>query len=91
MGMAYMPNQTILEEPKKLMRFVLTDGESFARCAVTGKALLAAAGLANASAEELKEIFLTHLPKIQRVAERKYEAGQCEETGTFLVRASDLR
>ena len=93
-----MPNTSITFEPgsgryesgAKIFRFNAYDGDRHVLCAISSEAFEALSGTLHLEAAWANVMFVSWEDDIFDIARAKYQAGDMQDGGTLVVRASDI-
>jgi Protein of unknown function (DUF1488) len=89
MALTFRPNRAVYHSASGVVRFFATHGLLFVRCGVSKDALIAINGACPEGAA-LERIYMRHLARIQKIADRKHRAGQVDKDGMIVVHEHDL-
>ena len=90
MALRFSPGRAIYDPRHRWVRFFARDELRLVPCAVTRKALTAAAGQAALGSDHALYIYSRVKKQVQAVASTKYHDHDLEEGGIVLVRKRDL-
>ena len=90
MALRFSPGRAIYDPRHRWVRFFARDEPRLVPCAVTRKALTAAAGQAALGSDHALYIYSRVKKQVQAVASTKYHDHDLEEGGIVLVRKRDL-
>ena len=90
MPLKFTPSRAVYDPERRMVRFLARDENLLVRCAVTRRALAAAAILYSLERDEPLVLYRALRARIQAIAKEKYRKRQREEDGVIVVRRRDL-
>ena len=90
MPLKFTPERAIYDAERQMVRFLARDESHLVPCAVTGRALAAAALAHSLEKSEPLLVYRTFKAVIRAAAQEKYRKRLVEEDGLVIVRRKDL-
>ena len=90
MPLRFTPERAIYDAERQMVRFLARDESRLVPCAVTGRALAAAALANSVEKSDPLLVYRTFKAVIRAAAQEKYRKRLIEEDGVVVVRRKDL-
>jgi hypothetical protein len=90
MALIFEPERLVYDAGERLIRIFAIDGPRSIPCAVSRAALIALEDDALAGPHAMATTYRRNRSLIHEIAERKYQAGQFESSGSVVIRLVDI-
>jgi len=90
MPLNFRPERALYDADRRMVRFLARDDSLLVHCAVTARALAAAALTQSLDSDVPLLVYRALKTRIQAVTREKYRKGLKEENGVVLIRRKDL-